>query len=105
MEALPRWGCPGYLPSWFGIFDSLCQPTVISYSQRQELLEPGGCLGLSLVPFLNQKELSDTMIPFPQVPNYQTRLAGVPTPHHQSHFLRIRGKVLWTKERKKAAGG
>lgn len=37
------------------------------------------------------------MIPFSQVPNCQARLAGVPTTHHQSHFLRIRGRFCGPK--------
>lgn len=71
--------------------DSLPQLIPISYSQRQELLGPGGCLGLALAPFLNLEELSHIVrshiVSHSQVPHCQARLAGVLTPHHQSVFL------------------
>lgn len=84
--------------------DSLPQLIPISYSQRQELLGPGGCLGLALAPFLNLEELSHNMIPFPRSHIVRPGLLGC------SHLtIRVsswdQGKVLWTRKRKRGAGG
>lgn len=84
--------------------DSLPQLTPISYSQRQELLGPGGCLGLALAPFLNLEELSHNMIPFLRSHVVRPGLLGC------SHLtIRVsswdQGKVLWTRKRKWGAGG
>lgn len=64
--------------------DSLPQLTPISYSQRQELLGPGGCLGLALAPLFKLGRTVSQYDTLSQVPHCQARLAGVLTSHHQS---------------------